>query len=1042
MIIIANGGKSGIEDYLKDGVKQGREHSRDELDERILLNGDMDALSDAIIRCEKFDSDGQRYLHFTLSFKEDSISQETLEAVSEEFRDFLFSAYEPDEYTAYSEAHIPKIKTLVDKRTGELVERKPHIHFIVPQINAITGRRLEPLGLIKNHIDYIDAFQESLNQKYGFASPKDNLRTTFDNNSQMVSRIKGDLFQGSKVSVTLKQQAFDVALTQPSASLIEYGQKLKAEGFDVRVRNAKSENPYLNIRPQASNQKGINLKEPVFRQDFLMKSIEDKTASLSQHDPTQYIDQAGRSSVSAKYQKKLTHWHEQRALEVRFVTRRNRAHYKTLPFPEKRAFLQQKQRENHERLEQYRQRLSRVGSTRESYGVERGLAAIDRAIGKSATHYANIERHRGELESGIRKYRDRRHIRTLSAHLQQHRRNQGDLILDRKPRRIPQLSPITQYTNDNLDEIGEPDLKQVKQKLEASTLLKSLSQSHGIVIEKYPISKTRLGDRIQCGQRHYNVSDFLTKELNIPWEDARLYLMEEWQQQKGLQIRPVLNPDWQHQLQQEHQRRNTIQQTFKQRINQVYQTKTLSHLERQSQISIEQMRKVLNEMKLTKDVLQERKQLVEKQQMENTPVSKTISGKLLSYGNITKENGQDVFQITLEEHNGNTRQVVTNALKPHIEKGINNKAFTLNEKIFITANINKEKNKVLSYHVHSLKDLSMEQSVNKPINHRLVKETAEQNIKPSLNNDGLLKARSMLKADKKGELVQTQIKDFNEKVKGIHLFDAIPELKERKATINHSPNGDKIVIDGKAMALSTAIKETKNISSQKDIRDILEQTYNKQIKFEFNQKMIHDKHEHETTQRVQDFLNNPEKRSLSQLYGDNNRVGYEQNRLNETTNNVIEPKKKEQHVYPPLEKDIKVKGMNIHYDRDPKTQYVTYSDRINNGKEKLFVDKGESIKMLNKSDNALEVALLLAKEKYGQTLDIRGSVEYKEKMVNIVATRKIDIQFNDPEMSQKLIEAKQQLSLGENTIRAASTPTPPEKGIEQQTQQVQKNIKI
>ena len=85
----------------------------------------------------------------TPSFKEDHISNETLNGITQEFKSFAMSAYQSNEYDFYAEAHIPKIKSLVDKRTGELVERKPHIHIVIPKINLETGKRLTPFEMIE-----------------------------------------------------------------------------------------------------------------------------------------------------------------------------------------------------------------------------------------------------------------------------------------------------------------------------------------------------------------------------------------------------------------------------------------------------------------------------------------------------------------------------------------------------------------------------------------------------------------------------------------------------------------------------------------------------------------------------------------------------------------------------------------------------------------------------------------------------------------------------------------------------------------------------
>ena len=163
MLIRVSGGGGGIKEYLEDGRKQGRGFTRDELDERVILAGDLEA-TDAIIQL--MENDGERYLHITLAFKEDEVSRATMENIAREFEQFLFSAYRSDEYSFYAEAHLPKIKSYTHEQTGDFVERKPHIHFVVPKINLLTGRHLNPLGVVEKNQRHIDAFQEYINHKY------------------------------------------------------------------------------------------------------------------------------------------------------------------------------------------------------------------------------------------------------------------------------------------------------------------------------------------------------------------------------------------------------------------------------------------------------------------------------------------------------------------------------------------------------------------------------------------------------------------------------------------------------------------------------------------------------------------------------------------------------------------------------------------------------------------------------------------------------------------------------------------------------------
>lgn len=81
-------------------------------------------------------------------------------------------AYEDEEYNFYAEAHLPKIKSVVDRKTGEPVERKPHIHIFIPRKNLLSGKEMNLRGMVDRHVAYFEAFQENINQKYHLASPR------------------------------------------------------------------------------------------------------------------------------------------------------------------------------------------------------------------------------------------------------------------------------------------------------------------------------------------------------------------------------------------------------------------------------------------------------------------------------------------------------------------------------------------------------------------------------------------------------------------------------------------------------------------------------------------------------------------------------------------------------------------------------------------------------------------------------------------------------------------------------------------------------
>ena len=68
MLLRAKGRHDGVKEYLEKGRKLGRELERDEMDERVVLAGDLE-LTDSIIKSIDVAPNVDRYLSVTMSFK-------------------------------------------------------------------------------------------------------------------------------------------------------------------------------------------------------------------------------------------------------------------------------------------------------------------------------------------------------------------------------------------------------------------------------------------------------------------------------------------------------------------------------------------------------------------------------------------------------------------------------------------------------------------------------------------------------------------------------------------------------------------------------------------------------------------------------------------------------------------------------------------------------------------------------------------------------------------------------------------------------------
>ena len=312
MLIRIRGYHDGIKEYLEKGQKKDREFNRDEMDERVVLAGDLDLTNEII---QSIETDSERYLNITLSFKEDEVSRDVLEQVVRDFEAFAMSAFRRDEYAFYAEAHIPRLKSYADRRSGDPIERKVHVHIVLPKVNLLTGQRLDPFGLVDRQVRFLEAFQEHTNNRFGLASPKDNRRPEFNDASEMISRYKGDVFAGANRE--LKASMLDAMMTRGITRYTDF-QALLAEFGETRTRNAGRSREYENVK-RVGDAKGVNLKEYVFTREFVELDAAAKREALVASLNAKYEIPGVPRETPAAMLEALREWHEVRAREIKYL---------------------------------------------------------------------------------------------------------------------------------------------------------------------------------------------------------------------------------------------------------------------------------------------------------------------------------------------------------------------------------------------------------------------------------------------------------------------------------------------------------------------------------------------------------------------------------------------------------------------------------------------------------------------------------------------------------------------------------------------------
>ncbi|ELY1197698.1 hypothetical protein SLX97_004494, partial [Salmonella enterica] len=519
MLARISGGNDGIAYYLEHGNKQGREYTRDELDNRLILDGDL-SLTESVINAIP-DNGQERYLHISLSFYESEISEQTLKDVVQDYKSLLMNAYHEDEYCFYAEAHLPKIKYITDSKTGETIERKSHIHIVIPEINLVTGNKLNPTGLVDHYYPQIDAIQEHINNKYNLVSPKDGIRVSDHNHANVLSRSKGDLFgerQGE-----LKQTILDAVEKENILSDNEFIQLLSRFG-EVREYNKGKDNRYFGIRPEGDS-KFIRLKSPLFSRQY----ISERSIPLVKPSP-------------AQIESRLKEWTGKTSHEIKHIHpagEKTRKNYASLKGEAQSHCLQEIIR-NYDKKYQLQRESGRQGNFKSRTQRDPGKPVSDKTIrlsrlserrlvyglhgrsGRSASNQSELllqaYEHSDISATGREKIDPDRYVRRLQE------RAGGRII------HSPVESAIkkTLYNEEEL-----PLLKVIRSEINAERYLSYLHVRYNIDPFQHTVTFARDGSpRFRAGNRNLNASDFLTKHMNLEWEETKRTLLDIWHEQK------------------------------------------------------------------------------------------------------------------------------------------------------------------------------------------------------------------------------------------------------------------------------------------------------------------------------------------------------------------------------------------------------------------------------------------------------------------------------------------------------------------------------
>jgi hypothetical protein len=287
MLIRVTRRSSGLDYYLETGRKKGRELSRDELDLRVHLAGDINVFRSAVEFTNKTKKWKEHYFHITagLAIEDNDLSDETLRAIVRDFLGYYFCDYDIDDLILTAEAHRPKIQSEVDKTTGEINQRLLHFHIGVSMLDINTGNQVR---MIPFNLEADKAFQSRLADKYGLVDPADRKREKQITKKDIIDRWKEE--PTSKQTKVAELRHLFSELVNDAESIEEAVELLK--GLDVvenvELKQQNSGNKYLQVTTSVGS-RNINLRgkgfEALEKLYYSNDELTDREAKGKYHEP-------------------------------------------------------------------------------------------------------------------------------------------------------------------------------------------------------------------------------------------------------------------------------------------------------------------------------------------------------------------------------------------------------------------------------------------------------------------------------------------------------------------------------------------------------------------------------------------------------------------------------------------------------------------------------------------------------------------------------------------------------------------------------------
>lgn len=543
--------QQGVKEYLQNGIY----NDRDEKDKRVSLVGNLE-LTDKVAKIGKKKGYKETYRNIVLSFEED-LDEKTLEKITKDFIRLYMQPYNPNEYTAYAEAHLPKRK--VNSRG---YERKKHAHIVIAKYSLKLQHQLD-LGDHSRRLAEIEKIKEYLESKYNLKSVE-HKKIIKEDKAEILDIAKYE--NRNKAKKELEKYIKDnIAHYEKLDDLIsDLEKKLSA----TIKKSKKAKTPYISIKlpnfPRAIRLKGELFSDKSFKDAREQLLKDNKYISVKQtqrKDPAEILQEVEelQAKRKARVLKRIKNKRLQAEQEL-IKAEQNRRIKNYISYAEKelnkiynyifnlnlpRYFFVRRYENTGYTLIQNKKKNIKV--------LDKGNKIV--ATGSNLEEQAKIM-----IELAVAKGWDLRKVRVtgdeefkkiatklIQEKIRELNNKSSSPTRARASVNIKETQPSS-YTTGRLREAKEQqqvkqlDLKTLKEVLTAEELLKTLKNKE-LLAKDYQLEN----NKIIVGKKKLNIVDFCLKEMNLSFKETSKLLnqvynanLEEFKGEK-MQTKPI---DW------------------------------------------------------------------------------------------------------------------------------------------------------------------------------------------------------------------------------------------------------------------------------------------------------------------------------------------------------------------------------------------------------------------------------------------------------------------------------------------------------------------